>query len=515
MRTLPSTQVPATRKIGAAILIGLALLIVSVSIFQPASAQREPARLKPPFKLIKPTNLSAPLSGVPPLPLTAPIVMSETFDSGFVKDVTYNFDVTIAPPYWHLVNANGHADTTHTWGRVTQFMTDTLWNAGTNPSGSVQLTAGQPYTKNMQAYAIYGPIDMSDFTSAFISMTYKMDTLDGDLFGAAYSTNGTDFTWLAATSGRDPSLLTNHTDYYPIPSSIMRNSQVWIALVFTSLDRNNIDALGVFIDDVVLRANPAYKIYLPVVRFDPTPTPTPTATPTATPASTSLYNYTFGTGTTSNSEFLTWGGKMNYSCGTDCTIIQDVSTNGNPSGAINFSLGGKDVIAGTAPNKTAPNNFELSADIMLVEGKGDARFGLIFGASTTTFYADGDDVKMDPSRNYYKFDLNIDPNDETAITTYRLQRYDNGSSTNLINGTPFAAGVVNNIGQWNNIRIVRNLNVASNIQIYVNGHLIISFNDATFTGAREFGVHLHSRALNNNANPLKIRFDNVIVKQLP
>jgi hypothetical protein len=142
---------PVNRKIGVVALIGLALLIVSISIFQPASAQREPARLKPPFKLIQPEHLSAPLSGVPPLPLTAPIIMSETFNSAFTFPARFNYDVTTTPPYWHLVNANGHADTTHTWGRVTTFKPDTLWNAGTNPSGSVGLSAGEPYTKNMQA----------------------------------------------------------------------------------------------------------------------------------------------------------------------------------------------------------------------------------------------------------------------------------------------------------------------------------------------------------------------------
>jgi hypothetical protein len=204
---------------------------------------------------------------------------------------------------------------------------------------------------------------------------------------------------------------------------------------------------------------------------------------------------------------------MDYGCGTDCTVIQAVSTNGHPGGAVNFSMGGRQVIAGTSPNHTIPANFELTADLMLVEGKADARFGLIFGASNSTFYVDGDGfIQMDPSRNYYKFDLNIDPNDETAITQYRLQRYDNGSATNLQSGTDFPAGVAHGLGQWNTIRILRQ---GSNIQIYVNGYLAVNLNDSAFTGSRKFGVDLNSRDLNNNNNPLKVRFDNVTVKQLP
>ena len=36
--------------------------------------------------------------------------MSETFNSAFTFPARFNYDVTTTPPYWHLVNANGHAD---------------------------------------------------------------------------------------------------------------------------------------------------------------------------------------------------------------------------------------------------------------------------------------------------------------------------------------------------------------------------------------------------------------------
>jgi len=507
--TLPSQR--RTRRVIPAVVIVLGMLLISAVVIQQVAAQTD-GGLKPPFKLIRPASLPAPLSGVPPLPLNAPIVMSETFDSSFIVNVRYNFDVSNTSVPWHLVNANGGIDSSYTWGRVAGApLPDTLWNAATNSLGAPQIIAGQPYTKNMQSYAVYGPIDLTDYTSAFISMTYALDTLDGDLFGAAYSTDGTNFTWLAATSGRDPSLSIKHTNYYPIPASVLRQNQVWIAIVFTSQDRDNIDALGVYVEEIALRAVPAYKIYMPLMQLDSTPTPTPTAT--STPGSNFLYNYTFGSGLNTDSQFLTWGGQMEYSCGTDCTVIQNVSTNGNPGGAVNFSMGGLQTIAGTSPNHTIPSNFDLTADLMLVEGKADARFGLIFGASSSTFYVDGDGfTKMDASRNYYKFDLNIDPNDETSIKLYRLQRYDNGSATNLQGGTDFPAGVAHGLGQWNTVRIKRQ---GSNIQISVNGYLAINLNDSTFTGDRKFGIDLHARDLNNNSNPLKIRFDNVKVQQLP
>jgi hypothetical protein len=119
---------------------------------------------------------------------------------------------------------------------------------------------------------------------------------------------------------------------------------------------------------------------------------------------------------------------------------------------------------------------------------------------------------MDASRNYYKFDLNIDPDDERSIKLYRLQRYDNGVATNLQGGTDFPSGVAHGLDQWNTIRIKRQ---GSNIQISVNGYLVINLNDSTFTGERKFGIDLHARELNNDNNPLKIRFDNVKIQQLP
>jgi len=183
--TLPSQR--RVRRVVPAVVIVLGLLLISAVVIQQVVAQ-DHGGLKPPFKLIRPASLPAPLSGVPPLPLNAPIVMSETFDSHFA----FNYNVNDSSAPWHLVNASGVVDTSFTWGRVAGLpITDTLWNAATTPPGATPILAGQPYTKNMQAYAIYGPLNMTDYTSAFISMTYALDTLDGDPFGAAYSTDGT------------------------------------------------------------------------------------------------------------------------------------------------------------------------------------------------------------------------------------------------------------------------------------------------------------------------------------
>lgn len=499
------------RRLGAAVLIGLALIALTTLVFQPANAQRG-GELQPPFK-IHFNEVSRPSRQLGPLPLTAPIITQTTFDSSF--QLAYLLGSTTR---WYAVNPSGSV-TDYTWGRVAgEPITDSVWAMATNPPGLPPVAPGSFYTKNMEAYLVLGPLNLSDYGQIVLSMTYRLDVKEGDVFGVAYALpenitpQGTDWNAVAGLIFSDTELSSQHTGYWSLPNVARRNN-VWLAFYFSS---NNDDELGrgPYIEAMALRGAPLYKVFLPLMRLDPTPTPppTPTPTPTATPASTLLYNYTFGSGLVSDPQFLTWGGKMNYTCGTGCDIIQDVSTNGNPNGSINFSQGGFNLIAGTAPNHVIPTNFELSGDFMLVEGKQDGRFGLIFGASLTTFYAEGDDVKMDPTRNYYKFDFNIDPDNETVIKSFRLQRYDNGSATNIVGGTDFPAGIVRGQGLWNTVRVVRQ---GGNIQIFVNGWPALNITDATFVGERKFGVHLHSRASNNNNNPFKIRFDNITVKQLP
>ncbi len=383
----------------------------------------------------------------------------------------------------------------------------------TNPPGEILITPGTPYTVNQNSLLIYGPVNLSDYGAVIISATYYLDVQDGDFFGVAYSTDGTNFTAVSAENGRDPGLSTKRVSYWQLPANAARKNGVWLAFYFSSVD-HPIDALGVYIDDVVIRAQKLYKVYMPVLRFEATPTPTPTATPTVTPTPVSaIDNYDFGAGSNSNSQFVEWGGSYTYSCGTDCDVTQGASTNGNPSGAINYAVGGMDVIVGTSPNHTIPTNFDLSADFMLVEGKKDARFGLVFGANSSTFYKDGDIVKMRPQYNYYKVDLNVDPNDETLVDDVRLQRWDNGTATNLVGRTPLPAQYQRSKGEWGNLRVVvKN----SYITVYVNGYAAIvdRYDDTYTTSNRKYGVFLHPQAANNNTNPFKVRFDNVIVRQV-
>ncbi len=497
------------RRVVPVVVIVVGLLLISAVMIQQVAAQ-DTGELKPPFRLIRPANLAAPLSGVPPLPLNAPIVMSETFNISFTQ--RFNYDVTDPGKPWHLVDDSGHVEHSYTWGRVDGVpITDTLWNAATNPPGTLPISAGQPYTKNMQAYAIYGPINMTDYTSAFVSMTYALDTLDGDLFGVAYSTNGTDFTWLAATSGRDPSLSFKHIDYYPIPAPVMRQSQVWIALVFTSQNRDNIDALGVYVDEVVLRALPAYKIYLPIIRLDPTPTPTLTPTPEAN----YRYFYAFNDG---SSDFSRWGGKRSTSCGTSCTYYQDLVTqpNGNPPPALTLYLKGVNSKGGAGPRQngaslTTAYNFEYSADFYVYYGQLDARYGLVFDASSGTF-PDSGNPPFDPYVNYYLLEMRMDTSTRTKVARWQFARMVNGTRSALTTITDIPISI--NQGQWHNLKVRQQ---GTTLSFYLNGQFVASTTyDSTWgDNRRRFGLYIDVRDSNSADNPFEFFTDNIAVRDLP
>ena len=498
------------------IVIVLGLLLITAVMIQQVVAQ-DSSGLKPPFRLIQPAHLSAPLSGVPPLPLSAPIIMSETFDSNFALNTRYNFDVSNTNAPWHLVNASGIVDTSYTWGRITGSpMTNTLWNAATNPPGKLPITAGQPYTKNMQAYAIYGPINMLDYTSAFISMTYKLDTLDGDLFGVAFSTNGTDFTWVAAASGRDPALTNLHTDYYPLPASVAYQRQVWIALVFTSQNRDNIDARGVFVDDVVLRANPAIKIFFPIVRLDPTPTPTMTPSPTATPIVQNYrYFFTFtNESSTNNPDFNRWGGDRSTSCGTNCTYYQAlVGQYGNPSPAFDLWLQGVNGKGGSGPRAndaslTTATNFEYSADLYVYNGQLDARYGLVFDASSSTF-PDSGNPPMSTSYNYYLLELRMDTSNRTKVYGWQFARVVNGGRSAVTSAASLPVAV--NQGEWHNVKVVQQ---GTTMTFYLDGTYIGqgSYDSGWGDGRRRFGLSIDVRDTNGTGGPFEYFADNIIVR---
>jgi hypothetical protein len=496
-----TSQLRPARRFIPAVVIVLGLLFISAVMIQQVAAQ-DNGGLKPPFKLNRSGSVpSFDQNGPVALPLNAPIIMSQTFNS------TYTPIANLNQLGWHEAVASG-ATNAYTWRRVTTApLTDTVWSAGSSSLSPVTGT----YTNGQQSLLIYGPLNLSDYTQLVMTGTYWLDTAPGDYMGVAYSTDGINWDELYAHGAVDPSLAQAHI-FYASLNQAARKPVVWIALTFVS-NNDNLVGRGAFVRDVVLRGNPSVKIYLPLIRLDPTPTPT------ATPQAAYVYNYTFGSGLNTDPQFIEWGGKVvDAACfSTDaggCKWGQDIITNGNPGGAMTFYQTGLDSIAGASPNNTAPTDFELSADFYVLQGKSDARLGLVFDTSSNAFGRDNDVPYFDPNRNLYKFDLQFNEVDNTVMSYYRLQKcgIDINACTNLVEKSSLPGGLVGITGTWNNIKIQR---LGSSIKVLVNGTQLINVNDGTYVGAKKYGLFLQTKRLNSASNPIKIRFDNVRVRPLP
>jgi hypothetical protein len=489
------------RRLIPVVVIVLGLVLISAVLIQQVAAQ-DTGSLKPPFKLNRTAAASSfEVRGPVALPLGAPIIMSQTFNS------TYSPTPNLNQPGWHESYASG-ATSQYTWGYVgTAPLTDTVWCARNNPANSPQLNpATDTYTKGQQSLLIYGPLNLTDYTQLVMTGTYWLDTAPGDYFGMAYSTDGTTWTELYAHSASDPSLSQSHV-FYASLNQLARQPVVWIALTFVS-NEDNLVGRGAFVQEVVLRGNPAYKIFLPLIRLDPTPTPAATHTPTVAPY---LYNYTFGAGAANDPDYLVWGGGRTTGCGSNCSYVQSIVTTGNPGGAMTLYMAGKNGVGGSSPAKSTSLNYELSADFYLYNGQTDARYSLIFNASASTF-PDNHNPPIQADRNYYKLKMHVSETQRNQVVSYQLQKCPNGACGSLNTETNLPAAIP--AGQWHNLKIRQQ---GTAITLYLNGSPLVTvpYDSSWGDDRRRFGVYIETRQYTDSAGQLEIFFDNVRVSQLP
>jgi hypothetical protein len=275
--------------------------------------------------------------------------------------------------------------------------------------------------------------------------------------------------------------------------------------------------LGVYVEDVVLRALPAYKIYLPIIRLDPTPTPTPTLTPT--PQASFRYFYPFNDESSSNNpDFNRWGGDRSTECGTGCTYYQNLvrSPNGNPPPALTLFMQGLNGKGGSGPRQNGVSlstalNFEYSADFYVYNGQLDARYGLAFDASSGTF-PDSGNPPMDPYVNYYLLEMRMDTATRTRVARWQFVRVVNGTREALT--TVANLPVTINQGQWHNVRVRQQ---GTSLQFYLNGQLIGSATYDSNWGnqRRRFGLYIDVRDSNGDNGPFEYFTDNIAVRDLP
>jgi hypothetical protein len=148
-------------------------------------------------------------------------------------------------------------------------------------------------------------------------------------------------------------------------------------------------------------------------------------------------------------------------------------------------------------------------------------YGIIFNASNDTFGANPSQFQY--NKAYYRlYFYNVDSVKPIAI---ELERCDGSSSSG--SNTCYSLGTsslpdsfIGSAGGFDTVHIQRRASGSGNIKVYVNGTLLITATDTTYTGASygKYGVFIFSWTQNATQDPptgyeMQVDFDNIKVYQ--
>jgi hypothetical protein len=488
-------------------LLGCGLAIIALA-GQLVSAQQSEYELKPPFKLVE--QSAAPEAVIPPPGST--VLLTETFGPAFNPTTV----LSGTTPLWRVFT-NPDDTAGYYWDRVgSGTYANSAWSAA-DPTG---LTPGvSPYPAGQDTWLIYGPIDLGKFAYGHLSFEYYLDSRGGDTLSWGYSTDGQNF----FSNSQSGALSRWITDTFAFPSKA-----VYVAFAFSS--QANPQGIGAFIRNVKLTAEPLKYSYLPMALSNYSP-PTPTPIPP-------LFGYTFNAG---NSDLAEWGGAF-YNTGNtkygqcipgECTM-HSTTPHGNPANSLRLFTNGLYSFIASSPNDIAPDNFDLYVDLSpwviyprdascVLFGCPDNDlgdwYGVIFNASNDTFGSNPSQFAY--NKTYYRlYFYNIDATKPIAL---RLDRCDGAASSSANSCHKLAVSSLpsNFIGNASGFDTLRIQRLASgSIQISLNGTLLISVTDATYTGSShgKYGVFIFSWTQNATQNPpngyeMQVDFDNIKVYQ--
>jgi hypothetical protein len=493
---------------------------------QAVTARPASQELKPPFNFVQ-TAQPAQADHTVVLPGST-VLMTETFGAAF----TATTSLVGTTPQWRVaVNEGDIAG--YYWGRVgvsgTITFTNSVWNAGrpVNPTQVLTLTPGiSTYPTGQDTWLLYGPIDLSRYSYAHLSFEAYLDSEAGDTLMWAMSPDGQNF-YGSAQSGPLGGWITN-TYSFRANSSYQA---VYLAFAFNS--HANPQGLGAFIRNVRLTGEPLKFTYLGYIMKDyaaPTPTPVPP-----------LYGYTFDPGNTTN--LAQWGGVYNNSGTTkygQCIPGQIpeqcphyTSAHGNPADSLRLYTNGLYSFVASSPNDIVPNDYDLYVDISPwviyprdascvlygcpTDDLGDW-YGIIFNASSDTFGTNPSQFAY--NKTYYRvYFYNVDATKPIAI---RLDRCDGSSnsgnnSCHKLGSSSLPSNFIGGAGGFDTVHIQRLAD--GSIQIWLNGTLLITATDATYTGSSygKYGVFIFSWDNNATQYPagyeMQVDFDNIKVYQ--
>ncbi|MDF1515340.1 MAG: hypothetical protein P1S60_16140, partial [Anaerolineae bacterium] len=169
------------------------------------------------------------------------------------------------------------------WGVIPYSLTQVndfgLWAAGGGPLGETQSWyTTDTYTNDMTTLAVAGPITIAgEIAEARVQFDLVNNVDQTDMFSVALSLDGVTFVDVyevapPAAPGPQP---WQHEEW--TSTAVHGAQQVYLIFSFDS-DSAGVH-MGPLVDNVVLELKTGSRIYLPLIKHDPTPTPTLTPTP--------------------------------------------------------------------------------------------------------------------------------------------------------------------------------------------------------------------------------------------
>jgi hypothetical protein len=498
------------------VLLGCGLALIALA-GQVVSAQEVTNELKPPFRFAeRPAALE-----VQTPPPGSTVLMTENFGASFAPVTNLNGST----PQWRIIrNLDDAAG--YLWDKVGAgtpiTFTSSAWSAARVFTATTTLTPGvNPYPAGQDAWLIYGPVNLSKFAYAHLSFEYYLDSRAGDTLLWGFSTDGQNF-YGNSQSGALGKWVTDTL-------SLRANSTfqaVYLAFAFNS--HSNPQGKGAFVRNVRLTAEPVKYSYIPSAMNNfslPTPTPIPP-----------LFGYTFDPG---NPDLAEWGGayydngpiKYGQCIPGECAIHY-TKASGNPPNSLRLYTNGLYSFIASSPNDKTPNNYDLYVDMSPwviyprnascpygcpSDDMGDW-YGIIFNAEDQTFGANPSAFRY--NKKYYRvYFYNVDSVKPIAI---RLDRCD-GSSDPAYNAcvklksSSLPSNFIGNPSGFDTVHIRRL--ASGTIEVRLNGTLLISATDATYTGSTygKYGTFIFSWTQNATQNPsgyeMQVDFDNIKVYQ--
>lgn len=239
-------------RFGVSIILVVALF--SGLLLQPEKASADPAPPKPP-SVAPPTEPFEVLDAVEQLPAGAILATALEPEATIMSQ---NFEGTWPASGWQLLDSSSSDGGEFLWGkRNCQPRAGSYagWSVGGGAQGST-LSCSANYPNNAYTWAIYGPFNLSNATSATLSYHLRGTTEAGtncpyDYLFVGSSTDGAQFSG-SRTCGALTSGLDGNGYYWRTLDlrSRLGQSQVWVAFAFVS-DSSNAYS-GFHIDDVAL-----------------------------------------------------------------------------------------------------------------------------------------------------------------------------------------------------------------------------------------------------------------------